>query len=129
MAGYQDCFSRSLQRPRIKERTSAIPMGSRPLIGSSIEKTASCPCRADQPLQAYFNCVTVWHSPQGGKNTQVFCSGQIGIESGRFNQAGNTFLRSILFCKILCFNHISTHCETSFSWLPFYHASFALTLH
>ena len=36
-------FPLSLQRSRIKERTSAIPIGSRPLIGSSkIKSSGSC---------------------------------------------------------------------------------------
>ncbi len=45
-------FPRSLQRSRIKERTSAIPIGSRPLIGSSKIKSSGEVSIWGKPLAA-----------------------------------------------------------------------------
>ena len=41
-------------------------------------------------IQRVFDGMIVWYTPQGGKDTQVFCAGQIGIKAWGLDQSANT---------------------------------------
>ena len=104
---------------RMKPRTSAMPIGSRPLIarpnqqfrvvhdGQCDGKTASCPAEywENSFLSRYgrlttsnapIDVVGAFESSQIGKNLKIFRPCQIRVKSRRFNQgadAGRMFFR------------------------------------
>ena len=41
-------------------------------------------------IQSIFDGMIVWYAPQGSKDTQVLCSGQIRVKAGGLNQAADT---------------------------------------
>ena len=52
--------------------------------------TANMEIGQSYQIQSVFDGMIVWYTPQGGKDTQVFCAGQIGIKAWGLDQTANT---------------------------------------
>ena len=60
-----------------------------PRIGSLIESPGFYPNLTGTEIQSIFDGMIVWYAPQGSKDTQVLCAGQIGIKTRGLNQTAN----------------------------------------